>query len=74
MMIRHVAAYRNSLELALENGIQSIASPKISTGVYGYPKAEAEKIAEETVNAFFKAHADVDMEVLIVTYKPEGMK
>lgn len=37
--------YRNSLELALENKICSIAFPGISTGVYGYPKAEAASIA-----------------------------
>ncbi len=37
--------YRNSLELALANDIRSIAFPSISTGVYGYPKAQAAQIA-----------------------------
>lgn len=37
--------YRNSLSLAGEYGVQSIAFPAISTGVYGYPKAEAAAIA-----------------------------
>lgn len=37
--------YRNSLELALRHGIKTIAFPAISTGVYGYPKAEAARIA-----------------------------
>jgi len=37
--------YRNSLELALKNGVKTIAFPGISTGVYGYPKDEAAKIA-----------------------------
>jgi len=37
--------YRNSLELALKNGVKTIAFPSISTGAYGYPKDEAAKIA-----------------------------
>ncbi len=41
------ACYRNALRLALENGIRSIAFPAISTGVYGYPKEAAAKIAVE---------------------------
>lgn len=39
------ACYRNSLELALAHGIRSVAFPAISTGVYGYPKPEAARIA-----------------------------
>lgn len=37
--------YRNSLDLALKNGVKTIALPSISTGAYGYPKEEAAKIA-----------------------------
>jgi len=37
--------YRNSLELALRSNVKTIAFPAISTGVYGYPKPEAAKIA-----------------------------
>lgn len=37
--------YRNSLKLALNHGVKTIAFPGISTGVYGYPKNEAAKIA-----------------------------
>ena len=39
------ACYRNSFALALENGVRSIAFPAISTGVYGYPKAQAAAVA-----------------------------
>ena len=46
------ACYRNSLELAVENGCRSVAFPCISTGVYGYPKEEAASLAIATVKAF----------------------
>jgi len=41
-------AYRNSLQLALDKGVRTIAFPAISTGVYGYPKVPAARIAVES--------------------------
>ncbi|MFU0864756.1 O-acetyl-ADP-ribose deacetylase [Kluyvera ascorbata] len=45
-------AYRNSLQLALDNGYHSLAFPAISTGAYGYPPKDAAEIAVSTVAAF----------------------
>ena len=50
------AAYENSLELALENKIRTIAFPAISTGVYNYPLKDAARIAISTVLDFQKKH------------------
>jgi O-acetyl-ADP-ribose deacetylase (regulator of RNase III) len=50
------SAYRRSLEVAYDHGLKSIAFPAISTGVYGYPLAEATAIALNTVCDFAAAH------------------
>jgi O-acetyl-ADP-ribose deacetylase (regulator of RNase III) len=44
--------YRNSLKLAVEHGVKTIAFPAISCGIYGYPIPEAARIAVDTVSAF----------------------
>jgi O-acetyl-ADP-ribose deacetylase len=48
--------YRNSLALAAKHGLQSIAFPAISTGIYGYPKQPATEIAVRET----RAHATID--------------
>lgn len=52
-------AYRNSLKLAIENGVKTIAFPNISTGVYSFPKEKAAQIAVETVNGFLTADTQI---------------
>lgn len=49
--------YRNCLRLAMAHGCRSVAFPCIGTGVYGFPKADAAKIACETVARFLAEHS-----------------
>jgi O-acetyl-ADP-ribose deacetylase (regulator of RNase III) len=51
--------YRNSLELAVSHGIETIAFPAISCGIYGYPIPAAARIAVETVEAFLATNETV---------------
>ena len=44
------SCYRNCCRLAKEKGVRSLAFPAISTGVYGYPKAEAARVALEVLS------------------------
>ncbi len=55
---RLAACYRNSLALAVKKGCRSVAFPCISTGVYGYPKEAAARIAVETARAFLSGYAE----------------
>jgi len=60
------SCYRKSLLLALAKGLQSIAFPLISTGMYGYPKERAYKVAVSTILAFLKEH---DLSVYLVLFE-----
>ena len=55
-MVRFIKlnCYFNSMKLAMDNGIRSIAFPSISTGAYGFPVELAAKIAVHTVNRFLQ--------------------
>jgi O-acetyl-ADP-ribose deacetylase (regulator of RNase III) len=57
-------AYRNSLRLAARQGIKSIAFPSISTGAYGYPVAEAARIALDTVTNYLMEHPDGKLQLV----------
>jgi len=61
------SCYRNSLALAAEHGIRSIAFPAISTGAYGFPAERAARIALDTVASFLAQEARMER-VLLVCY------
>ena len=60
------SAYRESLKLAAENHLSSISFPSISTGAYGYPVAEAARIALETVISFLNEVTSIKKVIFIV--------
>ena len=62
--------YRNSSELAAENGIKTIAFPAISCGAYGYPIQEAAHIALKTTREFLATTDKID-EVIFVLWGEE---
>jgi O-acetyl-ADP-ribose deacetylase (regulator of RNase III) len=64
------SCYKNSLELAEQNGVTSIAFPSISTGIYGYPIARAATIAVNTVSAFLKQNSSIK-EVIFCCFSAE---
>jgi len=64
-------AYRNSLQLAVEHDINTIAFPNISTGIYHFPKPKAAQIALATVQDFLK-HNDSITQVTFVCFDDEN--
>jgi O-acetyl-ADP-ribose deacetylase (regulator of RNase III) len=64
-------AYRNSLSLAEEKGIRSIAFSSISTGVYGYPMEKAARLAREVIAEFLKGGTGIE-EVQVVLFSNEA--
>ncbi len=60
------SCYRNSLKVAKENDVKSIAFPAISCGVYGYPIGEACKIAIDTTRDFMESENAMERVVFIL--------
>ena len=59
--------YRNSLELARNHGLASVAFPAISTGAFGYPRQEAALISSETIRDFLESEEQLS-EVRLVFF------
>ena len=57
--------YRNSLRLAVENGIKTIAFPSISTGVYRFPLQRAARIAAAEADKFLKADNRIEKVIFV---------
>jgi len=59
------SCYTNSLELAVRNNFESIAFPLISSGIYGYPKADALRVATDAIRSFI---SEYDINVTLVVF------
>lgn len=66
--------YRNSLRLAVENNLKTIAFPNISTGIYGYPKGEAAQIAVKTVTGYLLENESFIRKVYFVCFDEENFQ
>jgi O-acetyl-ADP-ribose deacetylase (regulator of RNase III) len=64
--------YQNSLRLAKKNHAKTIAFPNISTGVYGFPKADAAHIAYNSVVEFLKEN-DLPEKVIFVVFDEDNL-
>jgi O-acetyl-ADP-ribose deacetylase (regulator of RNase III) len=67
------SCYRNSLRLALENKLASVAFPGISTGIYGYPKPAAAAIAVREVQQWLATH-EWPQQVVLVAFDAEAKR
>lgn len=67
------SCYAKSLALAARHGARTVAFPAISTGVYGYPKPEAARIAREALTAALASHPQVE-EVRLVCFSEEDAR
>lgn len=61
------SCYRRSLELARQHGLETVAFPAISTGVYGYPLREAAEVAVATIASELEGH-ELPRAVILCTY------
>lgn len=64
--------YRNSLALAQESRVRTIAFPSISTGVYSYPLTQAAEVAVQAVNDYVEAHPEAFDEIVWVLFSADA--
>lgn len=64
------SAYMESLKLASKKGLKSLSFPAISAGAYGYPVAEAARIALKTASDYLKEHAEIERIRFVLFGKP----
>ena len=67
------SCYANSIRLAQEHGLRSLAFPSISTGVYGYPVDEAAEVAIGTIIRELKKHPQAFDEVRMVLFSKDDL-
>jgi O-acetyl-ADP-ribose deacetylase (regulator of RNase III) len=65
--------YRNSLDRARQNGLDTVAFPSISTGAYGYPLDQAARVALGAIRDYVKANPGVFKEIKMVLYDQKAL-
>ena len=68
------SCYENSLRIALDKKLHSIAFPAISTGIYGYPKEQAAETAVNTILDYTAGKVPEDFEVWLVAFDSQTEK
>jgi len=66
------SCYRNSLVIAAEKGLRSIAFPAISTGAFGYPPERAAPVVSETIESFLVQKTSVER-IMLVFFEPSDV-
>jgi len=64
------SCYMSSLKLAVENKCESVAFPLISSGIYGYPKDKALRVATDAIQEFLRDH---DLDVYLAVFDKEAL-